>query len=321
MSKWKKYLLGGVLTVFAVVAAGAGWFFYGIFHRVEGKYFDSNGVQIHYTDEGAGDPVILIHGFAAQADANWRPGGVTGLLAKHHRVIALDNRGHGLSGKPHDPAMYGNEMVEDIPRLMDHLKIPRAHIVGYSMGAFITLKLLTTHPERFITATIGGAGYLPPTEEDRKLFEDLAKSLESGEGYRPLFVRLTPIGKPVDERRIRSFNRMLAWANDELAIAAVARSFAQFVADEEKIKTITVPVLQVCGTTDPLRVGVENLSSLLTGEEMVWVEGGDHISTVRRPELREAIERFIDEHPLADVAAAVPVAPAALHATTGAAAR
>jgi pimeloyl-ACP methyl ester carboxylesterase len=305
MARGKKIVLGTLTTVIVVVAVGTGFFFYSLFHRVEGKYFDSNGVQIHYTDEGSGEPVILVHGFAANADANWRSPGVTGLLAKHHRVIVLDNRGHGLSGKPHDPAKYGIEMVEDIPRLMDHLKIPKAHIVGYSMGAFMTLKLLTLHPERFVTATIGGAGHQPPKEEDRAFFDDLAKSLESGQGYRPLFVRLTPIGKPVNEGRIRSFNRMLSWVNDPLAIAAVARSFQQFVSDEDKIKSNTVPVLQVCGTTDPLRVGVENLSNLLPNEEVVWIEGGDHISTVRRSELAEAIDRFIDKHPMTAAAPAV----------------
>jgi pimeloyl-ACP methyl ester carboxylesterase len=76
-------------------------------------------------------------------------------------VIALDLRGHGASDKPRDPAEYGTPFVADLVRLLDHLGIERAHIVGYSMGAVITLKLLTVHPDRVASAVLGGAGWRP----------------------------------------------------------------------------------------------------------------------------------------------------------------
>ena len=78
-------------------------------------------------------------------------------LAKDFRVIALDCRGHGKSDKPHDATKYGNEMIEDVARLMDHLNIPKAHIVGYSMGGAITGKFITMHPDRVLTAVFGGS--------------------------------------------------------------------------------------------------------------------------------------------------------------------
>ena len=90
--------------------------------------FLSNGVKIHYIEEGQGEPVLLIHGFSANAFVNWVLPGVFGNLAKHYHVIALDNRGHGASGKPHEIEKYGPEMVEDAVRLLDHLKIEKAHI-------------------------------------------------------------------------------------------------------------------------------------------------------------------------------------------------
>src|SRR5881397_2402529 len=96
------------------------------------QFFDSNGVKIRYTVEGQGEPVLLIHGFTADIEKQWGQPGVLKALAKDHRVIALDNRGHGKSGKPHDAKMYGKEMVEDAVRLLDHLKIAKAHVVGYS---------------------------------------------------------------------------------------------------------------------------------------------------------------------------------------------
>jgi len=112
----------------------------------EGHYFDSAGVRIHYTDEGWGTPVLLVHGFGMVANVEWRMPGLIGALSKEYRVIALDARGHGRSGKPYNPNQYGIQMVEDLVRLMDHLKIEKAHVVGYSMGGFITSKWLPCTP-------------------------------------------------------------------------------------------------------------------------------------------------------------------------------
>ena len=127
--------------------------------RAEESSFDSNGVKIHYYLEGKGEPVLLIHGFAVNAQLQWGLPGIIKALAKDHRVIALDLRGHGKSGKPTEVKQYGTEMVEDAVRLLDHLKIKKAHVVGYSMGALITGKLLATHPDRLLSATLGGAGH------------------------------------------------------------------------------------------------------------------------------------------------------------------
>ena len=106
---------------------------------LEDKTFDSRGVKIHYIIEGQGEPVILVHGFTASIPVQWGLPGIISKLAKQYQVIALDNRGHGNSDKPHDPDSYGKQMPEDVLRLMDHLKIKKAHVVGYSMGGFMAV--------------------------------------------------------------------------------------------------------------------------------------------------------------------------------------
>src|SRR6185503_14973623 len=94
-----------------------------------GESFDSGGVQIHYVDRGRGVPVVLIHGFTGSSARHWEAPGVVDAVGKAgYRVVAMDCRGHGESGKPHDPGQYGLEMVRDVVRLLDHLKIARAHI-------------------------------------------------------------------------------------------------------------------------------------------------------------------------------------------------
>jgi pimeloyl-ACP methyl ester carboxylesterase len=144
---------------------------------------------------------VLLHGFAVGA-AMWMgppPAGTAILpaLASDYRVIALDRRGHGASGKPHDPAPYGDEMVRDVIRLLDHLEIGKAHLVGYSMGAVIAGKLLVTHPDRLLSVTFGGGGPMvgPPTALEETL-DATADSLASGKGARPLVMSFTPPGQP-----------------------------------------------------------------------------------------------------------------------------
>ena len=151
---------------------------------VQDAYFDSNGIKIHYTVQGSGEPVLLIHGFTANIPIQWDNPGVTAALAGHYKVIALDNRGHGKSGKPHDAKQYGKEMVEDSMRLLDHLKIKKAHIVGYSMGAMLSGDILTMHPDRCLSVVLGGAGVIRKST-NIDFFDTLATSLEKDKSIGP----------------------------------------------------------------------------------------------------------------------------------------
>jgi pimeloyl-ACP methyl ester carboxylesterase len=94
------------------------------------KFFDSNGVRLRYVEQGQGQPIVLLHGNGNTLQS-WIDAGVFQNLAADFRVIALDARGHGKSGKPRDPKQYGPEMAKDVVRLLDHLGIPKAHIIGY----------------------------------------------------------------------------------------------------------------------------------------------------------------------------------------------
>jgi pimeloyl-ACP methyl ester carboxylesterase len=127
---------------------------------IESQFFDAKGVKIHFLVEGAGEPVVLIHGLDSSARTNWQMPGTIDALAKDHQVIAVDLPGYGDSDKPADPAAYGEQWVDDVTLLLDHLKIRKAHMVGYSMGGMVALKLIAEHPERVISGTLGGMGWL-----------------------------------------------------------------------------------------------------------------------------------------------------------------
>src|SRR5918995_480022 len=174
-------------------------------------FFDSNGVQIRYVEQSEGAPVVLMHGYTGTLDRHWINPGVFADLAKDHRVIAFDCRGHGKSGKPHDSAAYGAQMAQDVVRLLDHLKIPRAHIVGFSMGAIIAGHLLTTNPDRFITATF--AGYHPVhkwSADDEREAEASSRDLEGDTPFRLLIVSRSPPDAPPGEEEIRQLSQRLA---------------------------------------------------------------------------------------------------------------
>jgi len=263
--------------------------------RGEDQSFDSNGVKIQYRVEGQGEPVVLIHGFAATAQFNWTVPGVTHALAKDYRVITFDNRGHGKSDKPHDPKMYGKEMVEDVVRLLDHLKIEKAHIVGYSMGGFITIKLLATHPERVISATTGGAGF--SSDIDEKFMNELADSLDSGKGIGPLFIRLTPEGEPKpSEEKLQAINKMLLAVNDAKALAAVIRGMRGLAVTEEDLKNSKIPILAVVGDKDPLKKGVDNMKGKAADLQVVEIKGADHMTAFGRPEFINSVKDFLAKH-------------------------
>jgi pimeloyl-ACP methyl ester carboxylesterase len=264
--------------------------------RAEDHSFDSNGVKIHYIVEGKGEPVLLIHGFTVSIDLNWGLPGVIKNLAKDYQVIALDNRGHGQSDKPHDPKKYGPEMVEDAVRLLDHLKIKQAHVVGYSMGGMITLKLVTTHPERVRTATLGGAGWSKPGERDRGFLE-LADSLEQGKGFGPLILRLTPKGQPKPtEEQIKATNERISAANDVKALAAVIRGFKELAVSEDKLKTINVPMLALIGANDPIKAAVDTLKERLPDLQVVVIDDADHMTAVGKGQFTKGLREFLAKH-------------------------
>jgi len=244
--------------------------------------------------------VVLIHSFAASAEM-WdnNPQTKTKIfseLAKQYRVIALDCRGHGKSDKPHDPKLYGQEMVEDVARLLDHLRIEKAHVVGYSMGAAIAGHLLVTHPERLRSVTLGGG--VPSFErskEELALEELAAKSLEEGKGIAPVIIAGAPPGtlKPSQELA-DAISRMIIGSQDQKALGASVRGGIDLQVTEDQLKANRIPVLAVYGSRDleTMQNRLKRVATLLKARVEV-IEGGDHVGTYGIPEFLNTVETFI----------------------------
>jgi pimeloyl-ACP methyl ester carboxylesterase len=284
-----RYAVAAVLA--AVLASTA---------RAEEKSFDSGGVKIAYIDEGTGEAVVLLHGFGASAAEMWTnlPLARTQFLpelAKQYRVIAPDLRGHGRSDKPHDPKRYGREMAEDVVRLLDHLKVKKAHVVGYSMGAAVAGRLLASHPDRLLSVTFGGGGPVSrPPKEFTAVVEATAESLEQGKGIGPLVIALTPEGqeKPTPEQAA-TLSTLFLSGKDQKALAAVLRGQPGLEVTEAELKAVKVPVRFVYGKLDPLKELAVRAGKVLDRSDAVVVERGDHMTTFTAPEFRRAVLEFL----------------------------
>lgn len=261
--------------------------------RPADQFFDSDGVQIRYVEMGQGEPLLLMHGFAVNIEFQW--GSHLKTLAEQYRVIAFDARGHGKSGKPHGDEHYGPEMAEDAIRLMDHLGIGKARVMGYSMGGALTLNLVANHPDRLVSAIIGGNGWAQPGGEMDQFVDTLVTGLESGEGIKPLIVALVPEGsEPPTEEQLNQINAMAMAANDPIALASVARGFRHFMVEREALAANQVPTAIIIGSVDPLRRLVAPTVETMANLQVVVLEGDDHGEAPRNPDYYMAALAFFD---------------------------
>ena len=298
MNRRKKWLIAGTGVVLGLVLIFGGLLAVALHSLLgpEGNYFNSGGVRIHYTDEGRGEPVILVHGFANPANLQWRRTGRIEALSKDYRVIALDNRGHGRSGKPHDPEQYGIQMAEDLVRLLDHLDIEKAHIVGYSMGGFITLKMVTSHPDRVLSAAACGAGWLQSTEENREFGETVARAIENRSGFGPLQKRLGLPDRPMTFWEKMGMNLALTFFHDPQALAAVSRGSVQLSLTEAELRANTVPVLTIIGSEDGLLPEAQALAATMANHQLVVLEGKNHNTTSGSTPFFAELQQFLATH-------------------------
>ena len=263
------------------------------------RFFDSDGVQIRYVEQGAGEPLVLLHGRNSTVES-WITTGVFSELAADYRVIAMDCRGHGKSGKPHDRKQYGREMSLDILRLLDHLGIPKAHVIGYSMGAHITSHLLTIRPDRFLTATLGGgAGRFQWTEKDDQIFEQQAAEVEKW-GFSPSARELTTGARPTEaEIKTRSAALLANPNQDRVAMAALIRSFRELTIAPAQLAAITVPILGIAGSDDPYLKELQALKKIRPALDLVVIDGATHDGergALGRTELVAAVRAFLGTH-------------------------
>ena len=249
------------------------------------KTFQSDGVAIAYIDDGPSErgraPVLLIHGFASNADANWvSTGWVNDLTAAGYRVIAFDNRGHGQSEKLYDPGDYGGPiMAEDACRLLDHLGVREAHVMGYSMGARIAAFLAARHSPRVKSLVFGGLGI------------NMVRGMA---GTGPIAHALeAPSIDDVKNATARTFRAFAEQTKSDLkALAACIRS-ARDPITKEAVAQIRCPVLVAVGSEDVIGGSAQQLAELIPGAKAFNIEGREHMKAVGDRTFKAAVLEFL----------------------------
>ena len=247
--------------------------------------FHHDGLKLAFFDEGdpSGPPVLLIHGFASSAMVNWvHPGWLKTLGDAGYRVIAIDNRGHGRSDKPHDPAAYHpSTMAGDAVALLDHLGIPEAHVMGYSMGARISAFLALEQPHRVRSLVFGGLGI----------------GMVDGVGdWDPIADALrAPSLEDVTHERGRMFRAFAEQTkSDRVALAACIETSRELVSPEAAAR-IDVPALIAVGTKDDIAGSPHDLAALMPHARAIDIPGRDHMLAVGDRVFKQAVLAFYEQ--------------------------
>ncbi len=243
--------------------------------------FSSDGLSLNFIDQGQGEPVVLVHGFASNLHVNWvGTKWVDTLLAAGFRVIAFDHRGHGESDKLYDPERYTiGDMAKDTVALLDHLKIEKADLLGFSMGARVAAYLAITSPQRARSLIIGGMG--------SRLFggaskpDEIAAALEA------------PTRDHVTDPYARVFRVFAENTKSDLkALSAVIRS-PRLPLTREMVGGLKIPVLVAVGTEDVVAGDPQELADAIPGAKVLPIPGKDHNKSVADPTFKEGVIAFL----------------------------
>jgi pimeloyl-ACP methyl ester carboxylesterase len=254
------------------------------------QFFQSPAARIAYVDiaptgPDRGEPIVLVHGFASTYAVNWRDTlWIQALAADGRRVIASDNRGHGQSQKFHDEAHYSlRAMAGDVVALMDHLGVPRADVMGYSMGARITSFLAAEHQERVRSAVLGGLGM---------------RLLMSDANYRAIVEAMrAPSADVLTDETQRMFRLFAERVGNDLDALAACMSGTREVLTREEAAAIAVPVLIAAGTKDALARDHRELAALIPGARVLEIPGRDHNLAVGDKAFKKGVLEFLHGRP------------------------
>ncbi len=252
--------------------------------------FSHQGFDFAYLDRkpenGAGEPVLLVHGFASSKQVNWiGPGWVKTLTEAGYRAIAFDHRGHGQTSKSYDKADYTPElMAGDAAALLDHLGIEKAHLFGYSMGARVSAFLALAQPQKVATLILGGLGY--GMVDGVGDWDPIAEAL------------MAPDAGTITHPRGKMFRAFAAQTKSDREALAACIATSRTLVSEADIARIAQPTLIGVGTKDDIAGSAQKLAALMPHATAFDIEGRDHMLSVGDRTFKAAVLAFLKEHPI-----------------------
>lgn len=255
------------------------------------RFFKHDGFDLAFIDQKPADgaePVLLIHGFASTHMVNWvSPGWVRTLNDAGYRTIALDNRGHGASAKSYDSSDYTpQKMAGDASVLLDHLGVPQAHVMGYSMGARVAAFMALAEPQLVATLIFGGLG----------------SGLVDGVGdWDPIAsALLAEDAASVTHPRGKAFRAFADQTKSDRNALAACIATSRIELSEAEVARITQPTLVAVGTKDDIGGSAEELAGLMPNAQSFSIEGRDHMLAVGDRTFKQRVLEFLREHPISN---------------------
>ena len=247
-------------------------------------YLTTGNARLRYREIGRGEPVVLLHGYTQRLELISE---LADSLARDFRVIVPDQRGFGESSKFADPGRFGRVMGDDVIALMDALRLPRAHLVGHSMGALIAANVAVRFPERIRTAALIAGPFYPDSAAFASMAGPWVTALTRGEGLRAFFMWLFP-----GLSDSLATTQLLA-ANDMGSLVAAMQAMGGLVVSRDRAGAIRTPALIAVGTGDPLLPQSRALSAWWPSARLVEVPGVNHVDVMLRPEVLRAMRETI----------------------------
>ena len=234
------------------------------------QYFDRDGVRLRYRDVGRGDPVVLLHGYTQRIELMQD---LADSLSGAYRVIVLDERGFGRSTKSSDPGRYGRAMVGDVIGLLNRLGIPRAHLIGHSMGASIAANVALRSPDRVATVSLLAGPFFPDSAAFAAMSEPFVRDLEQGKGLTGFVSWIFP---GIPDSIAAGFSAQGLAENDLGSLIGALRAMGGLMLPAESARSTRVPALVAVGTADPLLPQSRNIASLWPGARLVVLPNVNH---------------------------------------------
>jgi pimeloyl-ACP methyl ester carboxylesterase len=251
------------------------------------RFVTFGDVRLRYREVGRGEAVVMLHGLARSLD-EWV--GLGDSLALSHRVIVLDQRGFGKSSRFGDTRRFGVEMADDVVRLLDHLRVRRAHLVGHSMGARIAAVVAMHHPDRVESVTLIAGPFSEDTASFTRDDFGLVRDIQSGVGFRRFLTFMFP---GMSDSLAKVWNDETMAANDPATLVAVYRSMDSLVVLPSRAKTVQAPALVAVGTGDPLRPESQWIASWWPRAQLLEVQGADHLTILYSPQVLAALRMHV----------------------------
>jgi pimeloyl-ACP methyl ester carboxylesterase len=247
------------------------------------QFFLSGSARLRFREVGSGEPVVLVHGLTRQLE-HWA--GVGDSLARDHRVIVFDLRGHGQSTRFNETRYFGEELANDVVRLLDHLRLPHAHLIGHSLGAAVAANVAARYPTRVASASLIAGPFREDTGSFNRDDDGFVADIETGVGARRFLQWLFP---GTSDSVATSFSQEMMSRNDPATVGATMRSMGSLMVPRTKASVIRAATLVAVGDRDPLQDHSRTLSSWWPRARLVVVPGADHGNVIQRRELMAAI--------------------------------